>query len=103
MPANQHNPASLAVDSSDSLVKKDNKMRKLTRFFAAGLLVASLSAVVLARGDGGQTQGPPAPVAAPSTECPTGCSNTVMPPASDSILTGELGNSIVMWLVEAIL
>lgn len=78
-------------------------MRKLTRFFAASLLVASLSAVVLADGDGGQTQGPPAPVSAPSTEFTTDCSNTVMPPASDSITTDDLGNSILMWLVEAIL
>jgi hypothetical protein len=42
-------------------------MTKPTRFFAACLLVVSMSA--LAFGDGGTTQGPPLAPPAPSAEC----------------------------------
>ena len=46
-------------------------MTKLTRFFGACLLVVSLSAVALADGEPGATQGPPAPPPPPAAQCVT--------------------------------
>jgi hypothetical protein len=77
-------------------------MRKLTRFFATFVLVASISAVALADGEGGTTQGPPAPVPPPASECTMDYS-AVTSPAPTSNVTTDLANNIVTWLVEAIL
>jgi hypothetical protein len=79
-------------------------MKKLARFFATFLLVASISAVALADGDGGVAQGPPAPALLLAPECTMDCSNSAVTfPAPTSDVTTDLANNIVTWLVEAIL
>jgi hypothetical protein len=80
-------------------------MTKLTRFFATCLLVASISAVALADGEGGVTQGVPhAAALPPPAECTTDCSITAasepVPDSSFDIVSAE--DMLKNWLVAAI-
>jgi hypothetical protein len=91
--------------------KDENKMTKLTRFFATSLLVVSMSAIALADGEGGILQTPPAPAAAAAAaaaECTVDCSSTeastTTQPVQDS--TADIATTAQMfavWLVNSIL
>ena len=82
-------------------------MTKLTRFFATCLLLVSISAVAFADGEGGTTQGPPAPTPPPVADC-IGCSE---PEASEpsqsaqdwSVDSVSVADIFAIWLVASIL
>lgn len=81
-------------------------MTKLTRFFATCLLVVSISAVALADGDGGATQGPPAPVPPPSAQSVTEgaeVAGAAQPAQESSFDIVTVADGLATWLVAAIL
>jgi hypothetical protein len=104
MPPLQSNPATAAsVTTAITDAKVNNKMTKVIRFFATGLLVVSLAAVALA--EGGETHGtglaPPQP---PTMECTAGCSGDEEPcPVPDPVDASEVANMLVTWLVQSTL
>ncbi|HEX7529905.1 MAG TPA: hypothetical protein VF333_02090 [Pyrinomonadaceae bacterium] len=77
-------------------------MKELRRLVAISILMVSLFGVALA--DGGDVQGPPLPPPPSAAECTADCSNSaVTSTAPTSDVTTDLANSVITWLVEAIL
>jgi hypothetical protein len=81
-------------------------MTKLTRLFGVCLLVVSLSVVALATGEGGATQGPPAPVPPPPAECAsedTGALTSTQQGQDSSVDFGGATETLANWLIASIL
>ena len=79
-------------------------MKKLTQVFATCLLVGSISGVTFADGNGGVTQGPPAPPPDCTADCPSNSTATVAQPTQDLtvdiVTTAEI---FAVWLAQTIL
>ena len=82
-------------------------MTKLSRFFGTCLLIVSISTVALADGDGGQTQGPPAPPApTPAVQYVTDSAETTDSTQTDQNAVPDLAAEaelLAAWLVLVLL